>query len=88
MSLWLIGAACANEMGEFVDHFLLHCEVVCALWNAIFSHFGMSWVMPNWVVDLFAYWWTSGHSWSVVVWNMVPSCLMWCQWRECNDKNF
>jgi hypothetical protein len=30
---------------EFVDHLLLHYEVACALWNAIFSHFGISWVM-------------------------------------------
>jgi hypothetical protein len=22
------------------------------------------------------------------VWKMVPSCLMWCLWREQNDRNF
>jgi hypothetical protein len=22
------------------------------------------------------------------VWNMVHSCLLWCLWRERNDKNF
>jgi hypothetical protein len=27
---------------EFVDYLLLHCEVACALWNAIFSRFGLS----------------------------------------------
>jgi len=35
--------------GEFVDH-LLHCEVVCALWNIFFSRFGLSWVIPRRVV--------------------------------------
>jgi hypothetical protein len=35
--------------GESVDH-LLHCEVVCALWNIFFSRFGLSWVIPRRVV--------------------------------------
>jgi hypothetical protein len=74
--------------GESVDHLLLHCEVACALWNAIFSRFSLSWVMPLRVVDLFACWWTGDHSRSAVVWKMVPSCLLWCLWRECNDRQF
>jgi hypothetical protein len=44
-----------------------HCEVACALWNAIFSPFSLSWVMPLRVVDLFACWWTGGRSRSAVV---------------------
>jgi len=48
--------------GETMDHLLLHCEVARVLWNAIFSHFSLSWVMPLRVVDLFACWWTGGHS--------------------------
>jgi hypothetical protein len=73
--------------GESVDY-LLNCEVSCALWSAIFSRFGLSWVMPLWVVDLFGCWWTGGRSWSAVVWKMVHSCLLWCLWREQNDINF
>jgi hypothetical protein len=74
--------------GEHVDHLLLHCEVVYAVWNAIFSHFGMPWVMPNRVVDLFACWWMGNRSQSAVIWNIVFPCLMWCLWRERNDRNF
>ena len=46
---------------EIVDHLLLHCEVASALWYAIFSRFGLAWVMPRWVFDLLAYWWSSGR---------------------------
>jgi hypothetical protein len=74
--------------GESVNHLLLHCEVARAPWNAIFSRFSLFWVMPLRVVDLFACWWTGGHSRSAVVWKMVSCCLMWCLWRERNDRQF
>jgi hypothetical protein len=73
---------------ETVDHLLLHCKVYFALWSAIFSHFGMSWVMPRRVFDLFACWWSSGRRRSVAVWMMVPTCLFWCLWRERNNRCF
>jgi hypothetical protein len=41
---------------ETVDHLLLHCKVASALWYAIFSRFGLAWVM-----HLLAYWWSSGR---------------------------
>jgi hypothetical protein len=31
---------------ETMDHLLLHCEVVSALWSAFFDCFGLSRVMP------------------------------------------
>jgi hypothetical protein len=77
-----------QEEWESVDHLLLHCEVACALWNAFFRRFGLSWVMPSSVADLFACWWTGGRSQSAAVWKMVPSCLLWCLWRERNDRSF
>jgi hypothetical protein len=57
---------------EFVDHLLIHCEIANALWNTIFSRFGFSWVMPNSMADLFAYWWLGGRSRSAIVFKMVP----------------
>jgi hypothetical protein len=31
-----------KKNGESEDHLLLHCEVACVLWNAIFSRFSLS----------------------------------------------
>ena len=73
---------------ETVDHLLLHCEVAFTLRDAIFSHFGLAWVMPSRVVDLLACWWSSGRWRSAAVWKMVPTCLFWCLWQEKNNGCF
>jgi hypothetical protein len=73
---------------ESVDHLFLHCEDGSALWNAIFSCFGLSWVMPNSVAGLFACWWLGACFRSAIVWKTVPLCLLWSLWRERNDRNF
>jgi hypothetical protein len=62
--------------GKSVDYLLLYCEVACAIWNVFFNRFGLSWVMPRRVVDLYACWWTLGNTRSAVVWKMVPSCIL------------
>jgi len=59
-----------------------------ALWSAFFSRFGFSWVMPRRIADLYACWWTSGSSKSAAMWKIVHSCLLWCLWRESNDRCF
>jgi hypothetical protein len=74
--------------GESVDHLFLHCGASRALWNAFFTRFGLCWVMPSTVKELFASWWTGGRSRSAAVWKMVPLCIMCCIWRECNDRCF
>jgi hypothetical protein len=87
--LIVVNRCCLCKLnGESVDHLLFHCEVACSLWNAIFSRFGLSWVTPNSVKDLFACWWPGGNSQSAVFWKMVPLCIMWCLWRERNDRSF
>lgn len=74
--------------GEFVDHLLFHYEVAYVIWNVFLSQFGLFWVMPRRVVDLYDSWWTVGSTWSAAVWKMVPSCILWCLLREMNDKSF
>jgi hypothetical protein len=31
---------------------------------------------------------TTSNTRSAVVWKMVLSCLLWCLWREMNDRGF
>jgi hypothetical protein len=78
---------CESEGGS-VNHLLLHCGVARTLWNTIFAQFKLCWVMPKSVKELFTSWWTGGNSQSVIVWKMVPLCLMWCIWRERNAQCF
>jgi hypothetical protein len=74
--------------GESVDHLLLHCDVSYALWSALFTCFGLSLVMPRRVFDLFACWWTSGRPRSTAIWKMVLTCILWCVWKERNNRCF
>ena len=50
--------------------------------------FGMQWVMPKTVASLLFAWrnWLGKHFSNI--WNMVPSCLMWLIWWECNTCTF
>jgi hypothetical protein len=77
---------------ETVDHLLLHCEVASTLWDAIFSRFGVAWVMPKCVVDLLACWWSlrGGGGGGAVVWNgrWCILAFFWCLWQERNNRCF
>jgi hypothetical protein len=52
---------------ELVDHLLLHYDVAYALWSALFTRFGMSWVLRGRVIDFFTCWWTSGRPRSTTI---------------------
>jgi hypothetical protein len=45
-----------KKNGESVDHLLIHCEVATRIWHYMFTLFGIEWVMPQKVLDLFACW--------------------------------
>jgi hypothetical protein len=65
----------------------LHCDVAYALWSAIFTRFGLSWVMPRRVFDLYC-WWTSGRPRSAAIWKLVLTNILWCVWTERNNRCF
>jgi hypothetical protein len=78
---------CESDV-ESVDHLLLHCAVARDLWIAFFARFGLCWVMPRSVKELLASWWTAGRTRSAMVWKMIPHCILWCIWRERNNRCF
>jgi hypothetical protein len=74
-----------KKNGEAVDHLLIHCEVASCLWHYVFTLFGIEWVMPQKVIDLFACWsQVGGRELSIDIWRMAPLCVIWCIWRERN----
>ena len=73
---------------ETMDYLLLHCKFAYALWSEGFFIFGIQWVMPKTVASLLFGWWKWLEKHSSNIWNMVPACLMWLIWRECNNRTF
>ena len=71
-----------------MNHLLLHCKFAHALWSEVFLAFGVQWAMLNTVVSLLFEWRNWLGKFSSNVWNMVPACLMWLIWRECNSCTF
>ena len=74
-----------KESGESSDHLLLHCKVARELWDLVFVLFGVQWVTPRTILDLFSNWQgPSGSRMTTMVWRVVPHCVFWCVWRERN----
>ena len=53
------------------------------------ANFGLSWVMPRWVVDLYVWWWIVGNTRCVTMWKMVLSAFVSFVGlrKESNDRN-
>ena len=74
---------------ETVDRLFLHCSIAMELWDMVFGLFGISWVMPMFVVELLAYWQGRfGRHRNGYIWIIVPHCLMWFIWDERNSRCF
>ena len=72
-----------------VNHLLLHCPITFELWSMVWSLFGVIWVMPQSVVDLFASWpGLFGEQRNIDLWWAVPHCVLWSLWRERNSRCF
>jgi hypothetical protein len=70
-----------RESGESPDHLRLHCKVARKLWDLVFVLFGVQWIMPRTVLDLFSTWQGPSGSRSTMVWRVVPHYVFWCVWR-------
>ena len=75
--------------GESVDHLLIHSPIAFDLKSMVFTLFGIHWVMPKTVVELLACWQGKfGRHRNFAIWIVVLHCLMWCIWRERNNRHF
>ena len=76
-----------KKSGESVNHLLLHCPIAYELWSMVWALFGLQWVMPHGVSDLFSSQQGSfgGHR-NIDLWRAVPHCVLQCIWRERNSR--
>jgi len=88
VSLWLIGIVCVKGMESPQTVFFFVVRLLVPFEMFFFSRFGLSWVMPRRVVDLYGCWWTADDTQNSAMWKMLPSCLLWCLWRERNNRRF
>ena len=77
-----------RHCGETVDHLLLHYEMAHQLWSFAFITFGLSWVIPRSIPNLLLGWWNWLEKHSSQIWNLVPLCILWCIWKERNQRTF
>ena len=77
-----------HHCGETVDHLLLHCEMAHRLWCFALKSFGSSWVIPRSIPNLLFGWWNWLGKHSSKIWNLVSLCILWCIWKEWNQRIF
>ena len=82
VSLSWIGVMCKRS-GELVNHLLLYCPISFWLWAMVWVLFGVIWVVPQSVTDLFAAWQGPfGRHRNIDLWMAVLYCVLWYLWRE------
>ena len=74
--------------GKTINHLLIHCDKAVGLWSFVLRKFGIAWVLPGCVLDLFSGWYNGLGKVYSKIWNMVPLCLLWTLWHERNSRTF
>ncbi|RVW30880.1 putative ribonuclease H protein [Vitis vinifera] len=74
---------------ESVNHILIHCTVVRALWDIVFGLVDVKWVFPETVKEVLASWRGSfvGKK-RKKIWDAIPLCIFWKVWKERNKLAF
>ncbi|WKA02253.1 hypothetical protein VitviT2T_020466 [Vitis vinifera] len=77
---------CAEES---VNHILIHCTVVRALWELVLGLVGVKWVFPETVKEVLLSWRGSfvGKK-RKKIWKSIPLCIFWTVWKERNRLAF
>ena len=74
---------------ESVNHILIYCTVVRALWDIVFGLVDVKWVFPGTVKEVLASWRGSfvGKK-RKKIWDAIPLCIFWTVWKERNRLAF
>ena len=87
----LIGVTCVRGVGSWwmIFCFIAMDSIAFELWSLEFCLFGLHWVMPHKVIELFESWQGKfrRHR-NIDFWRLVPHCLMWCIWSKRNARCF
>ena len=77
------------EEEETIDHLLLHCSKTRALWELLFTLFGVSWVLPSLVRETLLSWHGSFVGKKLKkVWRAAPLHICWTVWKTRNRLTF
>ncbi|CAL5431587.1 unnamed protein product [Camellia sinensis] len=74
---------------EIVSHVMLLCPYVWKIWSDLLNWWGLQWIVPTTVADLFLWW--SGFKWRTLenkIWRAMPLAIMWYIWRFRNEVVF
>ena len=74
---------------ENVNHILIHCIVVRALWDIVLGLVDVKWVFPETVKEVLISWRGSfvGKK-RKKIWDSIPLCIFWTVWKEMNRLAF
>lgn len=78
--------------GESLDHLFIHCPVAKAFWEYFLGKFGVNWVHPQSLRNLF-FCWPAQDFGSIslrakAIWRLVPVAFCWTIWEERNKRIF
>ena len=88
MFAFWIGVICASVIVKplTIYSFIVRLLWSCGIWFLVYL---VCWVMPMSVVKLFACWQGRfGRHCNGDIWMVVLHCLMWCIWKERNNRCF
>lgn len=88
---WSLVNRCSlcKDSEKSVDHISIHCDRTRQLWILLLTTFGLVWVFPASVKNLFLEWKFKGLGKKKrAIWQLAPICLCWCIWGERNRRIF
>ena len=87
--LFLIGVTCVRGVRSRWIIFCFITPIAFEMWSLVLCLFGLHWVIPQKVIDLFESWQGKfGQHRNIDFWRLVLHCFMRCIWSERNARCF